>query len=151
MKRKLRCLDLEVAVAQRFNPRANLIVPNVSWGLFMHECDVLIVSRAGFATEIEIKVSKQDLIKDKEKSHGHKHSKISRLYFAIPSKLMPHIEHVPAHAGIIEVRHDLPAVIQRPAPLLNKYKFTPAEMFQVARLGTMRIWTLKKKLAEVPQ
>ena len=44
-----------------FNYRANLIVPNISWGLGLHECDLLVLTSSGYATEIEIKVSKADL------------------------------------------------------------------------------------------
>jgi len=36
--------DIEIAIANLFNPRKNLIIPRVSWGFAIHECDVLIVS-----------------------------------------------------------------------------------------------------------
>lgn len=142
----MKSTEIEIAIANHFNPRRNLIVPNVSWGMGMHECDLLIVSRSGYATEIEIKVSRSDLIKDAEKKHGHRHNKISRLYFAIPSSLVPHIQYVPDHAGIVEVRGLWDLHWIRNAPALNKYQFTSQEMYDLARLGSLRVWPLKRKL-----
>ena len=100
---KLKAIDIELAVSGYLNPRQNLIVPNVHWGLGIHECDLLVITQAGYAWEIEIKVSKADLIKDGKKRHGHIDFRIKELWFAIPKYLEPHIEHVPKHAGIIVV------------------------------------------------
>jgi hypothetical protein len=57
MIKKLRAPDVELAVARFFNYRINLIVPNIYWGFGLnYEADLLIISPAAFATEIEIKV-----------------------------------------------------------------------------------------------
>ena len=82
---KLHAGHIEVSVAIYFGVRQNLIVPNVSWGLdFGHEIDLLKVSQSGYATEIEIKVSKQDIIRDKSKKKWMGHSyglgKIKMMY-----------------------------------------------------------------------
>lgn len=67
-------LQCEVAIMKHFGIRANLIVPNVSWEIYslpfrtLHECDILILSNSGYATEVEIKISKADLLKDREKN-----------------------------------------------------------------------------------
>jgi len=42
-----------------------------------------------------------DLIKDKEKKHGHDCGKFKELYFAIPAKLLKDKEHIPVQAGIL--------------------------------------------------
>ena len=74
---KITTHKIEVALANHFNYRLNLIVPNISWGAFIwHECDLFIVSKAGYCTEIEIKISKSDLKKDFEKKHNHESDKI---------------------------------------------------------------------------
>ena len=103
-------LDIEIAVIKGFNPRANLIVPNVSWGMHdrefrsLHECDVLILSSYGYATEVEIKISKAYLMKDWKKKNGHRHYLIRRLYYAVPPKLKQiALETIPAHAGLIVI------------------------------------------------
>lgn len=146
-KIKLKAIDIEIAVAEYLNVRTNLIVPNVSWGLFLHECDILVITPAGYAWEVEIKVTKADLIKDKEKRHDHRNKKIKDLYFALPYYLEPYIEHVPARAGIIFVDENLRCkTFRRPRPNKAAYRFSEAERYKVARLGSMRIWSLKKKI-----
>lgn len=66
----MKTIELEIAIMEYFGIRQNLIVPNVSWGMNgLHECDVLILSKAGYATEVEIKISKPDLLKDRDKKH----------------------------------------------------------------------------------
>ncbi len=145
--------EIEYIVARKFGWRTHLIVPNVSWGAGIHECDLLILTKSGHAYEVEIKVSKADLIKDKLKSHGHHSNKIRKLYFAIPDKLKPYIDHIPVRAGIACVSAGGFCEILREAEInTTSQKWTESERFNVARLGTMRIWTLKNtinKLAEI--
>jgi len=62
--------EIEILVADYFNYRANLIVPNVSWGLGVHECDILVLTKAGYAWEVEIKTSVADVKADLKKSTG---------------------------------------------------------------------------------
>ena len=84
----MKTLDMEIAVMKHFDIVQNLIVPNISWGISgLHECDILSLSKAGYATEIEIKISKADLMSDKKKEHGHRHRYIANLYFCVPSFL----------------------------------------------------------------
>lgn len=144
---KLKTIDIEIAIANYFNIRKNLIVPNISWGLDIHECDLLMISKCGYATEIEIKISKSDLIKDKLKSHKHISKKIKNLYFAIPEYLLEFKEHAPERSGIIVVDNDgWCQVVRKPVPSSKPYKFTDKERYNVARLGAMRIWGLKRKI-----
>ena len=146
-KKRLKTIDIEIAVAIYFNIRVNLIVPNISWGLFLHECDLLILTPAGFAWEIEIKITKADLIKDKEKKHKHYNSKIKSLYFAIPDYLKHCIEYIPKRAGIILVNERLHCeTFRKPETNKNARKFSLNERYHMARLGSMRIWRLKKKI-----
>ncbi len=146
--KKITAVDIEIAVAKYFGWRQNVIVPNVSWGLHIHECDMLILSGAGYATEVEIKISKADLIKDKMKRHGHRDNRIKSLYFAIPEKLCEYQEHVPAHAGILFV-HQIPDSEEysckefRKPTTQNSVKFTEKEKYELCRLGIMRIWAIK--------
>lgn len=151
---KITTTEMECLVARFLNARANLIVPNVSWGMGLHECDLLVCTKAGYLWEVEIKVSKADLKKDAEKRHGHRNPKIKHLYFAIPNYLEDCIEHIPAHAGIITVA---PAdqkvwgrVKQIRAPETNRAA-TPLDYnarYTLARLGAMRIWSLKDNLVK---
>ena len=158
----MRCLDIEIAVAKLFNPRVNLIVPNVSWGMCLHECDMLILSKSGYATEVEIKTSVADLKRDARKPHAHESERIKYLYFAVPEGMLKseHAEYIPKHAGIITVSIQ-PGYYGQPeyranyerAPMTNtvKYCFNDGERLEMARLGAMRIWTLKQKIQELTE
>jgi len=145
--------EIELAVGEYFNVRTNVIVPNISWGMFIHECDLLVLTPAGYAYEVEIKTSKSDLIADKQKSHGHKSNLIKFLYFAIPSNLLPCIEHIPERAGVIEVYENsrYPGyikcrIIRKPEVNKLAKKWNDKDKFNLARLGTMRMWPLKHSL-----
>ena len=147
-------IEMECALANFFGIRVNLIVPNISWGLALHECDLLIISKAGYITEVEIKVSKADLKKDKEKRHNHKNRYITmkQFYFAVPEKIKPEFcyEHIPKHAGLIIVSKNGRCRIERTATINTQATaLTEKQLFQAARLGTMRIWTLKKKIIKL--
>jgi hypothetical protein len=59
----------------------------------MHECDFLLLTKNRYLWEIEIKVSKADLIADKKKIHGHINSNVKRLYFALPHYMEDYIQY----------------------------------------------------------
>lgn len=153
--------EMEVKLAHYFNYRQNLIVPNVWWSYFNHEVDLLVLSKAGYAREIEIKISKQDLKKDKQKLHNHTSSRIRQLYFAIPEEIYDDstLEHIPGRAGLLIVEkggypkpfqlYNYHVRIIRKAKI-NRYaeKWTEKEIADIARLGAMRIWGLKKMLIQ---
>lgn len=143
---------MEVVVARCLKPRINLIVPNVSWGFFIHECDLLCITPSRYLWEVEIKVSKADLVKDKLKRHRHNSHKIKRLYFAIPDYLEKHIEHIPERAGIIVVNSKfLGCNIIRSAKNVGKYKINEGEYLKLAELGCLRIWGLKETIVNLQQ
>ena len=155
----MRTLELEIAVMGWAGIRKNLVVPNVSWGAGLHECDVLFLTKSGYAVEVEIKASKSDLVKDKEKKHGHVSNKIARLYFAVPEKLAEAaLEHAPARAGVLIVKPDKRRYygykvteIRKCKRNMNAVKWTPAQRLNLARLGAMRIIGLKRKILKLRQ
>jgi hypothetical protein len=138
--------EIESLIANHFGIRTNLVIPNVSWGFGIHECDLLIVSKAGYCTEVEIKVSAADLKKDLSKGHKHKSNKIKYLYFAIPSYLIKYVEFIPDNAGIfiITSKHRV-FCIAKPVQNNSCRAITLQEQYEVARLGALRIWGLKNK------
>ena len=67
---KLSSDDIILAMTEHRAPcnlSSHLVVPNVSAGLHIHECDLISVTKGGYATEIEIKVSVSDTKKDLSK------------------------------------------------------------------------------------
>ncbi len=156
--KELTCLEMETIIAGQWNNRTHLIIPNVSWGLGIHECDLLVVTRSGYCTEVEIKVSKADLKKDIAKKHGHSSKKIKTLYFAIPEYLMDCIDMIPERAGIYIVKEviEYSGLPYRYAQLHRNAitnpdarKLTDIEYNKVSELGCMRIWSLKNNVLEL--
>jgi hypothetical protein len=141
---------MELALVNYFDMRRYIIVPNIRRGLRIHEVDLLIVNDLFYATEVEIKISKADLIKDLKKKHQHKSTKIKNLFFAIPRSLEPYIEYIPINAGIIIVdfANDISScsIIRRCKPYSRARKLTQIEINKLLKLGIMRVWRLKEKL-----
>lgn len=136
--------EIELAVARWFGPRRVVIVPNVSWGLGVHECDLLILSRAGYAYEVEIKTSRADLRADKRKRHRHNSVKLKWLWFALPAELEASIEVVPERAGVLIVDpNGRVRELRKPTGNPRARKLSNAEQLQLVRLATLRMWDLK--------
>lgn len=148
---KITSSDIEKAVARMFDIRKNLIVPNISWGLNLHECDLLIINGNGYATEVEIKVSKADLKADLHKKHGHISKRIKHLYYALPEELIDFaLEILPNHVGIIkcfrisETNLRVDAVrVRRPKSINEFIKMPEEDVYRAAFLGVMRYWNLR--------
>ena len=81
--------DIEIAITKHFNSRRNLIVPNVCWGWGLkYEADIVVVSPANIAFEIEIKTSLADLKQEnKKKKHAHRDKRFKFFYFVLPAEL----------------------------------------------------------------
>ncbi len=146
--------DIEIAVSDFFGTRENLIVPNISWGLHLHECDLVVMRPSRFLYEVEIKVSKGDMKADLAKKHHHSDEKIKRLYFAIPEELKANIDLIPEHAGIIicyrsKYDGEIGTYLHRPAKdIPGSRKLTAEEVIALSRLGLMRLFKLKKKVRD---
>jgi hypothetical protein len=161
MKGKWTSDEIECAVAKFYGVRQNIIVPNVSWGFgyLGHECDMLIVSGSGYATEIEIKISKSDLKRDLSKGHNHKSDLIKSLFYAVPIELFEcAVEFLPKDVGIMTIEMIYPlqfipftkTTIARPCTRKDRFrKITERELMQLMRLGCMRIFTLKEKIIKL--
>lgn len=143
------CPEIESVVAKYLNPRQNIIVPNVWWGLELsHECDLFVLTKTGYAYEVEIKISKSDLNADLKKKYQHRSNKIRKLYFAIPEKLQSNIDLIPERAGILVVNKKGTILKLREAKINEEANpLTDKERLHLAHLGAQRIWKLKSKLA----
>ncbi len=150
---------MEISIAKYFGIRQNTIVPNLFWGMFDYELDLCVLSKSGYATEVEIKAARTDLIKDKEKRHGHHNEMIKYLYFAIPYHLLKDIEHIPERAGILIIEHQEAwetygysrkaffSCTRFREPKMNyNRQWTDTERGSLLRLAAMRTWTLKRQL-----
>lgn len=167
------CLDIELAIMREFNFRQNLIVPNISnmMGIVPFETDMLVLTKSLYAYGFEIKVSKSDLKADFKKPqhsnfdkiHNGKtgleryYGKFKYFYYAVPEQLKEYaLEVIPDFCGLW-------VLAKREYPYLNKFyqakepkklfdrKWSEKERFEIARLGTMRIYSLKQSIIYTKQ
>lgn len=166
-----------ILVGMPFSPyyiRQNIVVPNVDWGFLNHEADLLILNKTKHLIEIEIKRTWADFMADFKKSHTHNDSKLSYFYYAVPESIGQRVfdwlykgnyeakhyydrsivdgytEHNPNKCGLIVYGESIfhRYCLTVPASKLGDYKITTEEELKLLRLGNMRVWGLKKKLAE---
>lgn len=156
--------EIEVALAKSdsFNFIRNIVAFNVNgWGskLYIgHECDMLVLSKSGYLTEIEIKRSFSDFIADFKKKHHHESAGIIKyFYYCVPEKIYDKVcselsKRDVLYSGIITFNEDL--IIRYHGYDKNVHiremrpyrKLSPEEQLQVARFGAMRSVILKEKL-----
>lgn len=164
--------EIEVALAksQYFNYLRNIVAFNVN-GLsgvlpIFHECDMLVCSKSGYLTEIEIKRSWSDFLADFKKKHKHEgEGLISYFYYCVPECLYEKVkeylyEHEVKCSGIITYNEVLYIEIRSATikgymgdsfevtnkSLPSKKKLFLEQMLEIARLGAMRVVMLKEKL-----
>lgn len=153
--------EIEVAIAKHFDIRKNIIVFGVTEisGLVQHECDVLIMARNGYLTEVEIKRSYTDFLNEFKKSHNHLDDtvqKIHKFYYCVPKSIVEKVI-----AKLIEMEWQCDGVysynededirlswhkVELPYKARLARKLFIEEQLQLARLGAMRVVALKEKL-----
>lgn len=160
---KLTIEEIELAIydSYLFNNKTDLFVPNVSYGLLNHEADMIIMSKSGYLTEIEIKRSFSDFKADFKKKHTHDDPLIKNFYYLVPisikDKVMeflynkfPEYKEKPWIMPAVLV-YDEDGMIDKvkesgPAFRKDARKLFLEEQFQLARLGCFRSWKYKEKL-----
>lgn len=139
--------EMEAALVHPFKGafpfKSYFVLPRVAYGLkgIEHECDLLALSKSGVLHEIEIKISKADLLADKRKRHTHRSELIKRLWFAVPSHMKDFAkDHIPADAGLIVVEKYFCEVVRMPK---HKGKDKPNAEFikHMYELMAMRYWS----------
>jgi hypothetical protein len=162
------CLEIEVAIMREFDFRTNLIIPNISnmMGIVAFETDMLVLSKSGYAHGFEIKVSKSDLKADFKKVQHLKFNEmkngktgLERFYgkfkyfnYAVPEQLKEYaLDLIPDFCGLwIYRKQEYPAIpyfyCERKPKKLFDYKWTEKQRYELARLGAMRIYSLKQSL-----
>ena len=138
--------EIEMAITRHIGTKDNVIIPNLSFGLFPYELDLCILNRNLYASEVEIKISKSDLKADAKKNHHHDRNGnyIKYLWFAMPEKMNCCLDLVPDRAGIYLVDskgHVRIARKPKQNKLVKRWDYKMA--FRLARLGTIRLWAVK--------
>jgi hypothetical protein len=121
-----------------------MVIPNVSWGFLRYEADMLVISKAKYCTEIEVKVSMADWKQDFEKyKHKKPDLRIKYQYYAAPYELaLRHTElELPEGWGVIGVEDGRSGVqILKPAVARECRKVNDKELMILARLACFRVW-----------
>lgn len=138
--------EIELIIANKLNYRRNIIIPNVSWGLNLHECDLLLLTRNGYLHEYELKISIADLRRDKKKAHHHYDNRIKKLWFCTPDLGENITDLIPNKAGHLMVTKDKKVVeLKKPWANSSARQLTKQEKDQLMRLGVLRIWSMKER------
>lgn len=156
METKLTVDQIQVAISDVFGVRDNIIVPNVSWGFFeTHEADMVVINKSNYLTEVEIKRSWSDFIRDFRKTTTHDEGKVMYKFFAIPQSILVKVrsylvENDKIDWGIIVYSEEGYAWIEyypsNHGQSDSRKKLYIEERLSIARLGCIRIWKLKSKL-----
>ncbi|WP_338980631.1 MmcB family DNA repair protein [Fusobacterium nucleatum] len=160
--------EIEKLIYLYFEKSSLVIVPKVSgnnWWLdteadpmiwkniVNHECDMLIVTKNRYLTEVEIKISLSDLKADFKKEHQHKDENIKNFYYAFPEEMKDKaIELIPEEAGIlIAVKKHLNSGYEYRdikcyrKPKINKEAkpINDIVLSRIYRLGYLRYWNYR--------
>lgn len=154
--------EIEVALSKSdyFNFVKNIVAFNVyGWGENLpiwHECDMLVLTKSGYLTEIEIKRSWSDFLADFKKDHKHdSEGIIKKFYYAVPYSIVVKVfnyivDNNISCDGVIYYTEDLDVRFYRIIERKNKFrKLTLSEQLQVARYGAMRSIMLKEKIIKL--
>lgn len=155
------------AVIRMFPIRQHLCVPNVSWGMFSFEVDLVVVTKTGYMYEIEAKSSVADLRRDnKKRRHIWKSDThiFRKKFFAMPELVWSKVAingPVPPECGVFVIKEATGAELKwqphvkynvceiRPATIDTQAKpASDSDLYQLARLGTLRYWSLRLKEQE---
>lgn len=142
--------DIQLIIIKHWYKSNNLILPNICLGY--GEADVFRLTRAGYSTEFEIKITRQDFNNDKNKRHKHeiyntvfkdiplatnvpKSKKGIPNYFAyvVPCQISLTVADVPEYAGLYVVTDKRGLEQLKYPPCLHKEKHSDYWVEKIAR------------------
>lgn len=152
---KLTTNDMELAlVMSKYSPCnfvKNQIVAVRCAEIFGHETDLVSVNKTGYATEVEIKISKADFKKDFDKSHYHESGFIKYFYYAVPYYMIDFaLENAPEGVGVMMItpaKNFGRVTIMREAIARKGARKVPDDkILKMERYMGMRYWSLLHKV-----
>lgn len=146
----------------RFHHRnSQCVIPNASHGFGLgHEADLILISKRGVVSEIEIKISRSDFRADAAKAkHDARRNApervVSRFWYAMPAEVWARCADVwrPDGAGVIAVqrpdpndrhlRHGRVSVAVEAKPIAGAGRCEPWRWEKAAHLMSLRYWEPK--------
>lgn len=122
-----------------------IIVPNVSFGFFKYESDLLVVTPTGKLIELEIKRSWSDFIADFDKKVYHDDPRVNYFYYCVPALMEKQtLEELDrrelSQTGVLI--YDRSSVVRaRTAKQRSKSSLDSQDLFKLCRLANMRFWS----------
>lgn len=155
MDTKLTIDEIQIALRNSgiWNKRQDIFIPNLSWGLLNYEADLVIITKSGYLTEVEIKRSWEDFKADFKKGHEHDDPRVYYFHYCVPESICGRVVEFlqekygagrPSVLCVSEdgyIRHYDGGVAHR-----GGRKLFLEEQLTAARLGCMRVWNLKEKI-----
>ena len=155
--------EIEVALAKtsEFNYIKNIVAFNVNGIgqtlLIQHECDMLVLSKSGYLTEIEIKRSWEDFKADFKKKHSHESNGIIKTFmYCIPISILDKVleffkDKTLSFNTLISYDENLfirfhNIECKEFKPNFKYRKLFLEEQLQIARYSAMRVIPLKEKI-----
>lgn len=144
-------IELALCKSKYFSYLRNIIAFNVNGissklGIW-HECDMLVLSKNGYLTEIEIKRSWEDFLADFKKKHKHNSELIKYFYYCVPISLL---DKVYDYLYDNDIDGESVSYHYYHAMLTNNYrKLFLEEQLELARYGAMRAVMLKEKVVNL--
>ena len=162
MDTKLTLDQIHLALRNSYlwNKRSDIMVPNLSWGLLPYEADFIVINRAGYMTEIEIKRSWEDFKADFKKDHRHDDERVYKFAYCVPESICERAVSYIREQNTDMPDYMLPAVIYYSEDMeigftelkyfdnfnaKKRRKLFLEEMFTIARLGQLRYWARVEK------
>ena len=116
-----------------------------------HECDILIVTKNHYLTEVEIKISLSDLKADFKKKHQHKDENIKNFYYAFPEEMKEKaLKLIPKECGILIAVEKECGIPYRKIECYRKPKINKEAkpindivLSKIYRLGYLRYWNYR--------
>ena len=116
-----------------------------------HECDMLIVTKNYYLTEVEIKISLSDLKADFKKKHQHKDENIKNFYYAFPEEMKEKaLKLIPKECGILIAVKKECGISYRKIECYRKPKINKEAkpindivLSKIYRLGYLRYWNYR--------
>lgn len=132
-----------------FNIRANCVVcTNVSWGMFgWGEADLIALTKSGYLIEGEVKLTKEDFLRDKHKKKFNSLSDswkkdIKKLYYIVPDYLLTFALENTIHSVIsVDTQcNGFRVKVENRGGCNISRKLFIEEKLKLARLASMRYW-----------
>lgn len=132
--------------------KADLVVPNVSWGFLDWEADLLVVTQRGRLNEVEIKTSVADFRADAKKDKWLRpvinqrfNETINCFYYAMPLEVYEKVkDEIPEFSGAIVYYHETKKSAVTKKPKINRAarSLKDSDKVKLARLLGFRYWNL---------